>query len=107
LYKIKKCIKISHFNNNCLNVPASGCDIVKSGKCIPKFWERLEVSPTAQYRCKNPQGVTVQKILQLMLTAVTATNLNVTLKIVGMVMEHTHAMKFKLWVVNWPRNLVK
>jgi hypothetical protein len=22
-------------------------------------------------------------------------------------MEHTHAMKFKIWVVNWPRNLVK
>jgi len=22
-------------------------------------------------------------------------------------MEHTQAMKFKIWVVKWPRNLVK
>jgi hypothetical protein len=24
-----------------------------------------------------------------------------------MVMKHTNAIKFKIWVVNWPRNLVK
>ena len=73
-----------------MNVPASGCDIVKSGKCIPEFWERLQVSPTPQYRCKNPHGVTVQKILQLMLTAVRATNLNITVKYIAYNSRHGH-----------------
>lgn len=69
---------------NCLNVPASGWDVVKSGKYIytyiPKFWESLQVSSKAQYICKNPHGVTVQKILQLMLTAARATNININVK---------------------------
>jgi len=35
------------------------------------------------YICKNPHGHTIQKILQLTLTAVRATNLNITVKYIS------------------------